>query len=511
MGKDLNDMAYKRILLIVILAIFVLVEKSAAQSAKPPNVLFIAIDDLRDYVEYFNAYVDVKTPNIDRITQQGVSFTNAYCQAPMCAASRNSLLTGIYPHHSGAYGFQKRKELESLKNIVTLPEHFRNNGYYVVGTGKIHHGGSGEGHGCSSREWDEYWPSVENPRDGAQGTPIKEEYKQPWGHFEFGPTKEGDEAQGDHRHGEWAAKRIEEGLQEPFFMAVGFFRPHLPWFVPQKYFDQYPPDKITPVARKENDLDGVPLAGDFFGRYFHVGRYAYDLQIESHNWRQQALQAYLASVSFSDKQVGKVLDALEKSGKADNTIIVLWTDHGFHLGEKKTWTKFTLWRESARVPMIFSVPGSTENKLCDQPVQLLDLYPTLSSLCGIDIPSHVEGNDISPLISHPEMKWDHIALTVAGRNNYAVSTEDWRFIRYFNGDEELYNIKKDPHELHNLAKNNQYSKIKGQLMSKLPAQSAPNGPGTTLDAYYDRDDWDIEEISKTSVRQYKERLAKEGK
>ncbi len=479
---------------------------SMAQNSQP-NVLFIAIDDLRDYVGYAKTFSKVRTPNIDRLSKMGVSFTNAYCQAPMCAASRNSLLTGIYPFNSGAYGFQKRKEMPAL-DVITLPEHFKNNGYYVVGTGKIHHGSDYDGHGCSPEEWDEYWPSVSSPRDGSHGKPIESEFKQPWGHFKFGPTDSGDEAEGDHRHGEWAVNRLKKGFNQPFFMAVGFFRPHLPWFVPEKYFEQFPVDGLSPVIKKENDLNDVPAAAEFFGHFMHVGRYAYDVEITQKEWHQEALQAYLASVAFTDKQVGKVLDALENSPYANNTIIVLWTDHGFHLGEKQTWSKFTLWRESARVPLIISAPGMSKNSICKQPVQLIDLYPTLNTLCSLPLAGHEEGNNIKPLLRNPKANWKHPAITVAGKNNYAISTDKWRYISYFNGDEELYQIEEDPHEWNNLAPNPKYGKVVQKLRKYIPTGGVDNYPGSTLPVYYDRNTWDIEQITKRSIQQYQQRKQK---
>ncbi len=464
-----------------------------AEDAKP-NVLFIAIDDLRNYVGYFpDDHPSVRTPNIDRLSAEGVSFTNAYCQAPMCAASRNSLMTGLLPSTTGAYGFQQRREIPGM-DVATLPEHFRNNGYTTIGTGKLHHGKPSEGHGPDPQEWDEYWPSVERPRIASSGTYAKK--YNPWGNVQWGPTIEGEEVQGDYKHAEWAVKRIQAGIAQPFFLGVGFFHPHLPWKAPQEYFDHYAPsDRLSPVPRKADDLEDVPAAGEFFARYIHKGRYGVERVIETLDWYDEALQAYLASVELVDKQVGRVLNALEQSPYADNTIVVLWSDHGYLLGEKKTWTKFTLWREADRVPFIIVVPDKLAGKICDAPVQLLDLYPTLVSLAGLPQPEHeLEGHDISPLLEDPSASWPYPALTTAGENNHAISTSEWRYIRYFDGSEELYDIKDDPSEWTNLAHDPAYAPIKRKLAQFLPKSNAPNAPGTTLRPFYDRGYWDIEEL-----------------
>jgi len=472
-----------------------------AQAAKP-NILFIAIDDLRDFVGYYpGVQPDVHTPNIDRLSAEGMSFTNAYCQAPMCAASRNSLMTGLLPSSTGAYGFQKRHEIPVM-DVETLPAHFHNNGYTTIGTGKLYHGNVKDGHGPDPEEWDEYWPSIERPRITSSGN-FSKKYN-PWGGVEWGPTIEGDSAQGDYQHAQWAVKRIEKGIAQPFFLGIGFFRPHLPWKVPQKYFDEFSPSTgLIPVPRKSDDLDDVPEAGIFFGRYLDAGRYGLEQVVADYDWYDESLQAYLASVEFVDEQVGKVLDALEASPYADNTIVVLWGDNGFSLGEKKSWKKFTLWREASRVPLIIVIPDKIAGEICDAPVQLLDLYPTLVSLAGLPSPAHkLEGHDITPLLDNPNAAWPYAALTTAGENNHAVSTVQWRYIRYFDGGEELYNIQNDPNEWKNLASDPQYASVKVELASFFPETNAPNAPGTTLRSYYDRGYWDMDAIKANAMKYF---------
>lgn len=489
-------------------AVLLLLLMNTTLADSPPNVLFIAIDDLRDVAGYFpEAHPDARTPNIDRLSARGISFTNAYCQAPMCAPSRNSLMTGLLPSSTGCYGFQPRRDIPAM-DVATLPEHFRNNGYTTIGTGKIHHGSAPSGHGPDPEEWDEYWPSIERPRDKSMGTYAT--HYQPWGNLEWGATVEGEEAQGDYKHAEWATRRIDQGITQPFFLGVGFYRPHLPWAVPSAFFDDFSPaDALSPIPRKEDDLDDVPEAGEFFAHYISAGRVADDYTISRLGWNNEALQAYLASVEFTDRQVGKVLDALARSPYADNTIVVLWGDHGFQLGEKKTWKKFTLWRESDRVPLIIVVPDKLAGKTCNAPVQLLDIYPTLVALAGLPQPDHtLEGHDLSPLLENPTADWPYAALTTAGENNHAVSTERWRYIRYFDGGEELYDIQQDPHEWTNLANDPAYAEIKTILAADFPAYNAPNAPGSTFADFYDRGNWDMAATKAESMRTFEAEFEK---
>lgn len=491
---------------------------SVFSEAEKPNVLFIAIDDMRDFAGYFHAHPNVVTPCLDRLSAKGVSFSSAYCQSPMCAASRNSLLTGVSPARSGVYGFQSRRESPVLKELVTLPRHFRENGYFTIGGGKIHHEGKppNQNNGPDPEEWDEYHRSLQNPtfpdiyqwEDGKKSDYkfVKGSRQVVWQGLRWGQTTAEDHEHSDGYGAEWAAEQLQRTFEQPFFLAVGFTAPHYPLICPKKYFDEIGPvDGLRPVATSLDDLN-VPPAGRFFARYYHSGLYAEEARMRELGAHQEALQAYLAQCRFTDEQVGKVLDALWNSPYAENTIVVLWSDHGFMLGEKECWSKFRLWIESARVPFIISGPGIAEGEVCAADVELLDIYPTLISLCGLPPVGHqLDGNDLTPLLKNPDAEWEQAALTTAGKDNHAVSYKGFRYITYFNGDQELYNVQKDPHENNNLAVNPEYADKILELRAFLPKYNAPNQNDGRRYSFYNQETYDIEKEIKQKPVQY-ERL-----
>ncbi|OQB12683.1 MAG: Choline-sulfatase [Firmicutes bacterium ADurb.Bin193] len=439
---------------------------------KRPNVLFIAVDDLRDFATCMQSYPDVITPNIDRLAKRGILFANAHCQAPMCAPSRNSLLSGILPSTSGAYGFQPFKVIPAFKNVDTLPKHFKNNGYHVMGTGKIHH--NAPTHGPDASEWHEYWPSIENPVNTFNGdAPPKSKENCGGIVWKVGDTPE--EECGDYLHASWAAEQLSKEYDKPFFLALGFYKPHLPLVCPKKYFDMYDRDKLQDVYIKEDDLDDIPDAGKM-----RSNRVIYEY-VKSNKMEKDLLHAYLACITYMDAQLGRVLDALDSGPNADNTIIVFWGDNGWHLGEKHHWTKFTLWRESTRVPLIISCPGKAQDRICTKPVGLIDLFPTLNELCSLGKPPQkLEGMSIVPLLDDPETEWETPVITTFGRDSHSLTTERWKYIKYFDGSEELYDRLFDTFEWYNLAENPSYQHIKDELKKYLPKINVPNEPGTTL-------------------------------
>ncbi|OQB14765.1 MAG: Choline-sulfatase [Firmicutes bacterium ADurb.Bin193] len=459
---------------------------------KKPNVLFIVADDFRDFAGCMLSYPQAKTPNIDRLAARGVLFANAHCQAPMCAPSRNSLLTGIRPSTSGAYGFQPLRSIPMLADAVTLPKHFMNNGYYVMGTGKIHH--MPLPHGPDPSEWHEYWPSFENSTltfNGEAEPKSKENYG-----MVFGPRDIPEEECGDYAHASWAIEQLSKEYDRPFFLGLGLYKPHLPFVCPRKYFELYEKDKLQDIYIKEDDLDDIPDAGKRLVKK-KITQY-----IRENHMEKDVLHAYLACVSHMDAQVGRVLDALEKSPYADNTIIVFWGDNGWHFGEKHTYKKFTLWGESTRVPLIVSCPGKTQNRICTKPVSLIDLYPTLNELCNLGKPTQeLEGTSIVPLLDNPEADWDIPAITTHGRDSHCITSEFWKYIRYFDGSEELYNRLYDRFEWNNLAQNPNYAHIKENLKRFLPTVSAPNAPGFTNQQYFSSDYPDLEHWRKHNKSQ----------
>lgn len=434
-----------------------------------PNVLFIAIDDLNDWVGCLGGHPDVKTTNLDRLAKRGVLFTNAHCSAPACNPSRASLLTGIRPSTSGVYS-NRQPWRKVLADAVTLPQHFMANGYHVIGGGKIFHGTFPD-----PTSWHEYFPSKEKTRPvdpKPANRPLNGIPKAR--NFDWGPVDVPDEEMGDWKVADWVIEQLGKRYDKPFFLACGFLRPHLPWYVPRKYFDMYPLEKVTLPNINENDLDDVPPIGKRFAK----PEKDHKRVIEYKQWRK-AVQAYLASISFVDACVGRVIKALDKSPYSNNTVIVLWSDHGWHLGEKLHWRKFALWEEATHNPLIIIAPLITQvSRRYPQPVSLIDIYPTLIDLCALPTKEELEGKSLLPLLKDPKANWDRPALTTHGRNNHSLRSQRWRYIHYSDGTEELYDHNNDPLEWNNLANDPKYADIKSQFAKWLPKTNAPDAPRT---------------------------------
>jgi arylsulfatase A-like enzyme len=424
-------------------------------------VLFLAIDDLNDWIGALGGHPDTKTPNLDRLADQGVLFTRAYCSAPACNPSRASLMCGIRPSTSGVY-HNSQPWRPTLPDAITLPQHFMANGYAVAGCGKIYHGRFPD-----PPSWHEYERQGPDPKPKmlpVNGIPNAR-------HFDWGPVDVPDGEMNDVRMTDWAIEYLDRKHDKPFFLAVGLFRPHLPWYAPRKYFDRFSTEQLTLPKAPDDDLDDVPAIGRKMAR---TGDHRNVLRTDQ--W-SQAVHGYLASINFTDMCVGRLLDALAKSAYADNTIIVMWSDHGWHLGEKHHWRKFALWEEATRVPVVIAVPGMTKPKQrCDRTVTLLDLYPTLVALCGLPRREVLEGDSLVPLLKDPAARWDRPAVTTHGRNNHAVRSERWRYIRYSDGGEELYDHQADPDEWTNLASRSELAPVKQRLAAWLPKTNVPDAP-----------------------------------
>ncbi len=430
---------------------------------KRPNVLFISIDDLNDWIGCMGGHPDTKTPNIDRLANNGVLFTHCYCAAPACNPSRAALLSGIRPSTSGVY-LNNQPWRPALPDAVTLPHHFKKNGYHVVGRGKIFHGRYSQDeqayHEYISRGGD---PQPENkPLNGIPKT----------AHFDWGPIDVSVDEMDDTKVTDWAIDVLEQEHDKPFFLACGLYRPHLPWYVPEQFFEPFPPDQVTLPNVDENDLEDIPEPGRRMARPGGDHKKV----TESDNWRK-AVSGYLASIHYTDWNVGRLLEALKKSPHAENTIVVLWGDHGWHLGEKLHWRKFALWEEATRMPLIISLPGNPHNgESCTRTVSLMDLYPTLADLCGLEQLDVLEGDSLKPLLNDPKRKWNRPVLTTHGRMNHSIRSERWRYIRYENGSEELYDHQTDPLEWTNLADKPEFDEVKKRLAAWLPEVNAPNAP-----------------------------------
>lgn len=449
----------KRFAFLLVVLAFVL--PAGAQDAKRPNVLFIAIDDLRDWVGYLGHNPQTKTPNIDRLAARGVAFTRSYCAAPVCNPSRAALMSGLRPSTTGVYDNQNdwRTVVAADKCLTTT---FRNAGYFVAGAGKIYH----EAY-ARRAEWDDYLE-----RAGANPQPKGEDVGV--GGIRFAPLDGKDEDLPDHRITTWVIDQLGRKHDKPFFLACGLHKPHMPWNVPQKWYDLFPLDKIELPPHMANDLDDVPPAGKQMAK--PQGDHA--KMVQSGRWKE-AVRAYLASTAYTDMNVGRLLEALDKSAYRDSTIVVFWSDHGWHLGEKEHWRKFALWEEATRSPMIWVVPGVTKPAVCERTVDFMSIYPTLTELCGIATPQHVEGVSIKPLLADPKAAWDKPALTTYRFNNHTVRNEDFRYIRYNNGDEELYDHRKDPNEWSNLASKAEFADVKASLAKYFPKENQRDIGGKT--------------------------------
>lgn len=479
-------------------AAFLLLAACAPLQAQTPNVLFISIDDLNDWTGTFKGHPQAITPNLDRLCDQGLSFTNAHCSQAVCTASRNSLLSGLHPTTTGWYSSTSamRKTYDQvMQGHKMLPQYFKDNGYKTLAVGKIFHQGVTDYKDKADLFWDETAPDYKVPKDlkdrgdGYGGTkfyPFPQKRSQIVTHYGkafaeghslcWGALDRDDMPGGkmfDELIAAWAVDKLSQDHDKPFFMAVGFVRPHVPYTAPKKYFDLYNLDDIVIPDVPVDEMTDIPIMGKSiaFGTIPTGDHYAV-VNLSDSYWRE-LVYGYLACVSFVDDQLGKVLGALEDSKYADNTIVVLWSDHGQHLGEKKHWRKQALWEESTRVPLCFRVPGQkTGGQASNRVVSLLDIYPTLVDLCGLPETNKLQGQSLVPLIHDPELAWDRPVLSSWYYRNLAVRSENWRYIHYRDGSEELYDHRKDPGEHTNLAGDPRYTDTMADLKKWLPAEEA---------------------------------------
>ncbi|MEX0676822.1 MAG: sulfatase [Pirellulales bacterium] len=440
------------------IAVVVLASATAswAAEASRPNVLFIAVDDLNHWVGYLPRNPQTITPNIDKLAKRGVRFTRSYCAAPSCNPSRAALMSGLRPSTTGVY-HNSDDWRRVISRELPLTTTFRNAGYYVAGAGKIYHGSFPR-----REEWDDYLESegkdpVPKGNRGVDG-------------IRFAPLDCGDEDLREWKIVGYGIEQLGKKHDKPFLLAIGLHKPHMPWDVPQKYYDLHPLDEIALPHVTADDLADIPPSGVAMARPEGDHR----KMLESGRWKE-AVQGYLAAISYADAMIGRLVDALANSDHRDNTIIVLWGDHGWHLGEKEHWRKFALWEEATRAPLIWVVPGLTKpDGVCERTVDFMTIYPTLTDLCNIPTPKHVEGKSIRALLADPMAPWDEPALTTHGRGNHAVRSENWRYIRYAGGDEELYDESADPYEWSNLAEKPELAARKSELARFLPAKNVPN-------------------------------------
>jgi arylsulfatase A-like enzyme len=456
-------------------------------AADRPNVLMIIVDDMNDWVGCLGGHPQVKTPNIDRLAQRGLLFSNAHVAAPVCNPSRVAALTGLRPSTTGIYG-NETKWMEALPNVATIPQYFKANGYHVVGGGKVNHHMPGFNR---RSDWHDYFDQVFDSHyqdQLARGLNVKK-FTWPDGfplnrleavrtfakppqnanEFDWGAFDKLDTEMGDGKMVEWAVKFLLQPTQEPFFLAAGIYRPHLPFYAPRKYFDLYPQEQIILPQIKDDDCDDLPEAGKQMAA---DRRGDYELVLRE-NRHRELVQAYLASITFADALIGRLLDALDAGPAVKNTVVVLWSDHGWHLGEKQHLHKFTLWERSTRIPMILAAPGLTQpSSRCARPVGTIDLFPTFNELCSLPAVEGLDGKSLVPLLKNPLREWSRPALTTHGQSNHSLRTDRWRYIRYANGDEELYDHTTDPHEWYNLAAKPEFVDVKTELATSFPQTDA---------------------------------------
>lgn len=447
-------------LLVSCLALFVSAHAGAEDRLKKPNVLFIAVDDLNDWVGCLGGHPQAKTPNIDALAGRGVNFAKAYCASPVCNPSRSALMCGVRSSSSGVYSNEIDRRSTICNNLVPLNTHFQKNGYYVAGAGKIYHS-DGDQFGA----WDDYAKVGKHQGD----LPPGQGENNGVGGIHFAPSDQPDEETHDYATVTYCIEQLNKQHDKPFFLACGLHKPHMAWNVPRKYYVMFPLESIQLPEVIDNDLDDVPPAGVKMAK--PDGDHA--AMLKSGRWKE-AVRGYLAAGAFCDAMVGRLMAAYDKSPNRDNAIIVFWGDHGWHLGEKQHWRKFALWEESTRAPLFVYVPGMTKpNSVSPRTVDFMSIYPTLCELCGLERPQHVQGESIVPLLKDPSATWNRPALTTHGYKNHAVRNEQWRYIQYEDGGEELYDEVNDPHEWKNLASDPKLSAVKAELSKWLPQENVP--------------------------------------
>lgn len=450
---------------------------SNKDASSRPNVLFISIDDLNDWTQPLAGNSQAITPNLSDFGKQSVNFTKNYCTSPGCNPSRSTLLTGLHTYTSGMYSnYQDWRKVPRLTQVPTLGQYFRQNGYYTAGAGKIFHYGQ-----VDTLGWDDYYPSIKNPMppdiipDNAPVgmTPFKFMYNM----FDWAPLNVDDEETGDYKSVNYISNILSEKRDKPFFLACGIYKPHLPWYVPKKYFDSFPIEQVQLPKLLDGDTSDLGLrAKEIIGRGGNYHKHV----VEANQWKN-AVQGYLASTAYADAMVGKLLKALEQSEYAKNTIVVIWSDHGWQLGEKMHWRKFSLWENVIKTVLMIKVPkglksmpeGSSNGQSTQNLTSLLDIYPTLIELTGLPERTDLDGISLVPILNRPNMDTHRPIITTYDFGDYSIRYRDWHYINYVDESEELYNLTKDPEEWHNLAGNVQHDSIKAVLKSFIPQNAIP--------------------------------------
>jgi len=485
----------------LLLLLFVFGLNSQLLAQERPNVLFIAIDDLNDWIGCLEGHPQALTPNIDKLAERGTLFTNAHCAAPACNPSRAAIFSGRMPTETGVWNNQSGSLEKLYPKARLLPTAFRDAGYTALGTGKLLHGSGGK------QAYDEYYtvgqrwspfpkdavrysktelPSkgTDNPRHVLKDSkgrevvlplnrmPSDRKPNEKGGEsFDWGPFDVPDSDFGDTKITDWAIEQLNKERDAPLFLGVGYYRPHIPLWAPARFFERFSdnPGKL-PNIRTDDLKDLGASAQKWAIEPVTAGSHA--TVVKHKQWRA-AVEAYLACVTYVDYEVGRLLESLDNSPAKDNTVIVLWSDHGWHLGEKQHWGKWTGWERSTRVPLIVVPPRRVKDDFakagsrCDEPVGLIDLYPTLLELSKIADPITLDGESLVPLLKNPQLETERTIVTMFDQGNVSVRSTRWRYIRYADGAEELYDHHADEHEWKNLAANSEYAGVKRKLAEPL--------------------------------------------
>ncbi|MFC4991233.1 sulfatase [Rubritalea tangerina] len=420
---------------------------SVAGAGERPNVLLLMVDDLNDWVGCMGGHPNAKTPHMDSLAAEGMLFMNAHCQAPLCGPSRASMMSGLLPTTTGVYGQVSDKHLrrggKAIREAVFLPDYFEQHGYKSVGAGKLFHNGDGNG------VFDVYGPKYSFGPKPKQRMVYDPSTVTDLGSTltDWGAYPDSDEKMSDYRVAAFGVEQLGKEHEKPFFMALGFARPHVPWHVPQSWFDHHPVGEIVLPHYKRDDYEDVSELARLVNTMPAMPTVEW---LEKHGQWKEMLQAYLASTTFVDAQIGKVLEALRASAYAENTIVVLMSDHGYHLGEKNRVAKQSLWERSTKVPLIISVPGEKGGRKCGAAVGLIDLYPTLVELSGLPGREELEGVSLCPMLDDPERVWKRGVITSYGPEHHSVRTARYRYTSYGSGKaREFFDHKVDPNEWEN--------------------------------------------------------------
>lgn len=456
-------------------------------SSAKPNILFIVADDLNSWIEPLGRHPQVQTPNINRLAEKGTVFSRAYCTAPYCNASRMSVFSGSLPERTGIY--QNEPFWDAPMRHKTYLELLRSAGYHCFGAGKVFHGTFDYATAGRTRAPQAMWRDSENrvqlwddfkvtaPEPMPPSRPLNQMFDfdrfdevPAWNHlFDWGILPAGREGEIPDAGSVAAVSAfLADPPREPFFCAAGLYKPHLPWYAPKRFFDLYPLEDVVLPPVRADDLDDVPE----IARRWASTPPDHEAVTRAGQWKH-AVQGYLAAISYCDHMIGQILDAIEASPARDNTMVVLWGDNGFHLGEKLHWRKFVLWEEATRVPLIICPPtGASSVPRVNVPVSLVDLFPTLFDLAALELPADRDGQSLSRLVLGEENSRPGSVVTTWKKGNHSLRAGNWRYTRYVDGSEELYDHASDPNEWTNLARSNRYADQLSALRAELSAQVA---------------------------------------